>query len=168
MNHKYKTTLSTLLSLLVVAVSVLIASICPSHGVVPPNITNTVPNIVARLEARGETVIEAANVRDSANMNWIILMRILPTGSITYSLVKTIGGGADGVVDSPRLPVMLNRYIRSDILNQMQESLLAAQLEWFKTHKALQSYIDKNPQNYKNASAVAIETYATQKITLPK
>ena len=138
-----------------------------SAAATPANVTNTVPNIISRLTNAGEKVVEASNVVDSGGMSWIVLMRGLPNGSLTYSLVKTIGGGADGVTDSPRLPMELAKHLDASLVPATQTSIMAAQLEWFRTHKALQAYIDSNTASFANPPDIAVKTYWSQGLSLP-
>jgi len=132
----------------------------------PANRANTLPNIMARLVSQGEQVSIAAQVTDPAGMGWILLTRE-KNSEITYSLVRSIAGGADGVADSPSLPMRLSGLVHDDVVEPMLTGFVRQLLEQNKDHEGAQKFINDRPENFSGAPSQTRQIFSRYGLQLP-
>lgn len=136
------------------------------QAVPPIGSANTLPNIMARLTSQGEDVSIAAQATDSAGMTWTVLSRN-QKGGITYSLVRSIGGGADGVADGPALPMMLGGIVHDQAIEPLLTAYVQHLLVKNKDHAGAQKFIKEKPVNFSNASGVTRKIFSRYGLQLP-
>jgi hypothetical protein len=119
----------------------------------PPTVANTLPNIMERLTEAGEKVQIASQATDPAGVTWVTLSRENPDGAITYSLLKTIGGGADGVRDGINVPMQIVGLVNSEVIQPLTLNFIRYLLESNGNDlQATQKYVTDHEANFSGAS----------------
>jgi hypothetical protein len=144
-----------------------LATPTPVHATLP-TVANTVPNIIARLEAAGEKVQIVSQATDPARVTWIILSQENPDGALRYSLLKTIGGGADGVLDGINVPMQIAGLVNSEVVTPLTLNFIRYLLEAHNNDlQATQEYITDRAANFSGSSAQIRALFAQFGLQLP-
>lgn len=124
----------------------------PAWTSIPPTVSNTLPNIIARLTEAGEKVQIVAQATDPAGVNWVILSRENPEGRLNYSLVKTIGGGADGVLDGINVPMQIIGRVNTKVIEPLILNYIRYLLESHGNDlEATQKFVTDHEANFSGA-----------------
>lgn len=119
----------------------------------PPTVANTLPNIIARLTASGEKVQIVSQASDSTMVNWVILSRENAEGGVTYSLVKTLEGAADGIRDGVNVPMQIVGLVNSEVIEPLVSNFIRYLLEAHENDLvATQEYVTEHGANFSGAS----------------
>lgn len=127
----------------------------------------TVAAIITTLEQRGEVVTTVGNAYDrSAHLRFVILKR--ENGKLNFTLLRTIGGGADEIVSDPNLVNSLPRYVNYNIAEyltkQLVEDIILSQggLEQFRV------WVAKNPKEMSKYAEMPRKFFEMHGISIKK
>lgn len=134
----------------------------------------TVDDIISRLQSQGEKVQIIASATDAfSNMTWIVLQREgQKPGKRMFSLIKTIGGGADGVVDNANLVNTLQEYTDMSIAISLVQQIVDRNIQTAGGPQRMQEQISratkKEPNVFNGMSELVLSAYAARGIQIPR
>jgi len=111
--------------------------------------------------------IDAQFTEVPAYINWIILYRQKGTW-FTYSLVKEIANGANGVVDAKDLPLILPRFFNPPGLIDLTNQVIASKVKRAGGPAAFQLYVNAYPEEFRQLPPLVATAYTNLGVILPK